>query len=62
MVTKRVAAPVSSESAWVRRLVQQGGRSESVVLTTDSKIVLPAVPQETLARRLTSGESVLDGA
>ncbi|MCH7945446.1 MAG: DUF370 domain-containing protein [Armatimonadetes bacterium] len=60
--TDKVVAPVSIESAPMRRLIQLGWRTKSVMFTTDSIIVLQAVPQETLAKRRTSGESVSDGA
>ncbi len=62
VLTDKVVAPVRIESAPMRRLIQLGWLTKSVMFTTDSIFVLQAVPQETLAKRPTSGESVSDGA
>ncbi len=71
-MTEKIVALVSSESAPMRRLIQslrkdgaiidatQGRRTKSVIFTTDKVVVLSAISQETLAKRLTSGEIVGD--
>jgi regulator of extracellular matrix RemA (YlzA/DUF370 family) len=68
VVTDKIVALVSSESAPMRRLVQtlrkegsvidatQGRRTKSVIFTTGTAVVLSAISQETLAKRLSSGE------
>jgi regulator of extracellular matrix RemA (YlzA/DUF370 family) len=68
VLTEKIVALVSSESAPMRRLVQslrksghvidatQGRRTKSVVFTTGPAIILSAISQETLAKRLTTGE------
>ena len=68
VMTDKIVAMVSSESAPMRRLVQttrksgnlidatQGRRTKSIIFTTDSAIILSAISQETLAKRLTTGE------
>ncbi len=72
VMTDKIVALVSSESAPMRRLVQnmrksgglidatQGRRTKSLIFTTDASIILSAISQETLARRLTTGEIVVD--
>ncbi len=72
VMTEKIVALVSSESAPMRRLIQslrkdgaiidatQGRRTKSVIFTTDKAVVLSAISQETLAKRLTSGEIVGD--
>jgi regulator of extracellular matrix RemA (YlzA/DUF370 family) len=72
VMTDKIVALVSSESAPMRRLVQnmrksgdlidatQGRRTKSIIFTTDSAIILSAISQETLARRLSTGEIVGD--
>lgn len=72
VMTDKIVALVSSESAPMRRLVQtvrktgtlidatQGRRTKSIIFTTDDAIVLSAISQETLAKRLTTGEIVGD--
>ena len=72
VMTEKIVAMVSSESAPMRRLVQnvrkngtlidatQGRRTKSIIFTTDSSVVLSAISQETLAKRLTTGEIVVD--
>lgn len=72
VMTDKIVALVSSESAPMRRLVQsmrksgqlidatQGRRTKSIIFTSDQTIVLSAISQETLARRLTTGEVVGD--
>lgn len=68
VVTEKIVALVSSESAPMRRLVQslrkegslidatQGRRTKSVIFTTGSAVILSAISQETLAKRLSSGD------
>ncbi len=68
VLTDKIVALVSSESAPMRRLVQQvrtsgnlidatqGRRTKSVIFTTNNTVVLSAVSQETLAKRLRTGE------
>jgi len=72
VLTDKVVALVSSESAPMRRLVQslrkegtlidatQGRRTKSIIFTTGPAVVLSAISQETLAKRLSSGEVVAD--
>lgn len=64
VMTDKIVALCSSESAPMRRLVQnlrkegavidatQGRRTKSIIFTTGSQIVLSAISQETLAKRL----------
>ena len=66
--TEKIVALVSSESAPMRRLIQamrkegnlidatQGRRTKSVIFTTGKAVVLSAISQETLAKRLSTGE------
>lgn len=68
VLTEKIVALVSSESAPMRRLVQtlrksgnlidatQGRRTKSVIFTTNGSVVLSAISQETLAKRLSTGE------
>jgi len=68
VLTDKIVALVSSESAPMRRLIQQvrttgnlidatqGRRTKSVIFTNGNTIVLSAVSQETLAKRLRTGE------
>lgn len=68
VMTDKIVALVSSESAPMRRLVQavrkeghlidatQGRRTKSIIFTSGSTVILSAISQETLAKRLTSGE------
>jgi hypothetical protein len=72
VMTEKIVALVSSESAPMRRLVQtlrkegsvidatQGRRTKSVIFTTSDTVVLSAISQETLAKRLNTGEIVGD--
>lgn len=72
VMTDKIVAMVSSESAPLRRLIQtmrksgnlidatQGRRTKSVIFTTDSAIILSAISQETLAKRLNTGEINVD--
>ncbi len=72
VMTEKIVALVSSESAPMRRLVQtmrkegsvidatQGRRTKSVIFTTGATVVLSAISQETLAKRLNTGEIVGD--
>jgi extracellular matrix regulatory protein A len=72
VMTEKIVALVSSESAPMRRLVQtmrksgnlidatQGRRTKSIIFTSDSAVILSAISQETLAKRLTTGEIVGD--
>jgi extracellular matrix regulatory protein A len=73
VLTDKIVALVSSESAPMRRLIQstrkagsvidatQGRRTKCVIFTTDSMIVLSAISQETLAKRLSTGDPGDDG-
>jgi regulator of extracellular matrix RemA (YlzA/DUF370 family) len=68
VLTEKIVAMVSSESAPMRRLIQtmrkegnlidatQGRRTKSVIFTSSSTVILSALSQETLARRLNTGE------
>lgn len=68
VVTEKIVALVSSESAPMRRLIQtlrkegslidatQGRRTKSVIFTSGQAVILSAISQETLAKRLSSGE------
>lgn len=72
VLTDKIVALVSSESAPMRRLVQslrksdqlidatQGRRTKSIIFTTGTSIVLSAISQETLAKRLRTGDVVSD--
>lgn len=72
VMSDKIVALVSSESAPMRRLIQamrksgslidatQGRRTKSVIFTSDSTIVLSAISQETLAKRLNTGEINVD--
>ncbi len=72
VLTDKILALVSSESAPMRRLVQalrkegsggegrlidatQGRRTKAIVFLTHEAVVLSAIGQETLARRLATG-------
>ena len=71
VMTEKIVALVSSESAPMRRLIQslrktgnlidatQGRRTKAVIFTTGPSIILSAISQETLAKRLTTGEITL---
>ena len=66
VLTDKIVALVSSESAPMRRLVQsvrktgslidatQGRRTKCVIFTTGEAVILSAISQETLAKRLTT--------
>jgi regulator of extracellular matrix RemA (YlzA/DUF370 family) len=68
VLTEKIVALVSSESAPMRRMVQtlrkspslidatQGRRTKSVIFTSCGSVVLSAISQETLAKRLSTGE------
>jgi regulator of extracellular matrix RemA (YlzA/DUF370 family) len=68
VLTDKIVALVSSESAPIRRLIQSlrksgnlidathGRKTKSIVFTTGDVVVLSAISQETLAKRLTSGD------
>lgn len=72
VMTEKIVALVSSESAPMRRLVQtlrksgnlidatQGRRTKAVIFTTGESIILSAISQETLAKRLSTGEILGD--
>ena len=72
VMTDKIVALVSSESAPMRRLIQslrnsdrlidatQGRRTKCVIFTTGQELVLSAISQETLARRLVSGEQAAE--
>lgn len=66
VMTDRIVALVSSESAPIRRMVQtvrksgslidatQGRRTKCVIFTDGGSLILSAISQETLAKRLTA--------
>jgi hypothetical protein len=68
VLTEKIVALVSSESAPMRRVIQtlrkdgnlidatQGRRTKSVIFTTGTAVILSAISQETLAKRLNTGE------
>ena len=72
VVTDKIVALVSSESAPMRRLVQgmrkggnlidatQGRRTKAIIFTSSDQVILSAISQETLAKRLQTGELVAD--
>ncbi len=72
VLTEKIVALVSSESSPMRRVVQtlrkegtlidatQGRRTKCVIFTTGDAVVLSAISQETLAKRLSTGEIVGD--
>ncbi len=72
VLTEKIVALVSSESAPMRRLIQslrkegnlidatQGRRTKAVIFTSGGSVVLSAISQETLAKRLSSGELIGD--
>lgn len=72
VMTDKIVALVSSESAPMRRLVQslrktgdlidatQGRRTKSIIFTTGDSIILSAISQETLAKRLNTGDILGD--
>ncbi len=72
VLTDKIVALVSSESAPMRRLVQnlrktghiidatQGRRTKCIIFTTGNEIILSAISQETLAKRLSSGEIAVE--
>ncbi len=72
VMTDKIVAMVNSDSAPMRRLVQtlkksgnvidatHGRRTKSVIFTSSNEIILSAISQETLAKRLTSGELIAD--
>lgn len=72
VLTDKIVALVSSESAPMRRLIQslrksgslidatQGRRTKSIIFTNGSQVILSAISQETLAKRLSTGEVLAD--
>ncbi|MBL8061141.1 MAG: DUF370 domain-containing protein [Chthonomonas sp.] len=72
VLTEQIVAMVNSDSAPMRRLIQklkqddkvidatQGRRTKSVIFTSGTEIILSAISQETLAKRLTTGEIIGD--
>jgi regulator of extracellular matrix RemA (YlzA/DUF370 family) len=72
VLTDKIVALVSSESAPMRRLVQslrkssvlidatQGRRTKSIIFTNCESVILSAISQETLAKRLMTGEQLGD--
>lgn len=68
VMTDKIVAIVSSESAPMRRAIQtmrkegsvidatQGRRTKAIIFTTGKEIILSAISQETLAKRLMTGE------
>ncbi len=74
VLTDKIIAMVSTESAPMRRMVQglrqsgkvidatQGRKTKSVVFTMSGDVVLSAISQETLARRLSEVDNTPDDA
>jgi regulator of extracellular matrix RemA (YlzA/DUF370 family) len=74
VLTEKIIAMVSTESAPMRRMVQglrqagkvidatQGRKTKSVIFTMSGDVVLSAISQETLARRLSEIGSTPDDA
>jgi hypothetical protein len=74
VMTEKIVALVSSESAPMRRLIQnlrkegqlidatQGRRTKSVIFTTGNAVILSAISQETLSKRLGTVELALGTA
>jgi regulator of extracellular matrix RemA (YlzA/DUF370 family) len=72
VVSSQIVAMVSSESAPIRRLIQslrnsgtlidatQGRRTKCIIFTAGNQVILSAISQETLAKRLASGDIVAD--
>ncbi|MEQ1823951.1 MAG: DUF370 domain-containing protein [Fimbriimonadaceae bacterium] len=72
VVTEQIVAMISSESAPMRRMVQtmrnernlidatQGRRTKSLIFTNSGMIILSAISQETLAKRLSTGETGME--
>lgn len=72
VLTDKIVALVSSESAPMRRLVQSlrnsgnlidathGRRTKAVIFTMGGGVVLSAISQETLAKRLSGNEVTQD--
>ena len=70
VVSSHVVALINSDSAPMRRLVQtmrkegnlidatHGRRAKTIVFTQGGQVILSAVSQETLAKRLATGEQV----
>ena len=70
VTTSQIVALVGSESAPIRRLIQQlrntgglidatqGRRTKCVIFTSSQQVVLSAISQETLARRLSSTDAL----
>lgn len=68
VMTDKIVAMVSSDSAPMRRLIQtlkkdgtvidatHGRRTKCIIFTTTRDIILSAISQETLAKRLASGD------
>lgn len=69
VVADKIIALVSSESAPMRRLIQtlrkngklidatQGRRTKCVIFTEGDAVILSAISQETLSKRLSTGEA-----
>ncbi|MBL8086684.1 MAG: DUF370 domain-containing protein [Chthonomonas sp.] len=72
VMTDKIVALISCDSAPMRRLIQtlrktgavidatQGRRTKTVIFTSGSEVVLSALGQETLAKRLSSGDALTD--
>lgn len=71
VITDKIIALVHSESAPMRRIIQSlkregkvidataGRRTRSVIFTTSDGIILSAISQETLTKRLTGGDNTV---
>ena len=69
VATDKIVALIGSDSAPMRRLVQnmcktgqvidatQGRRTKSILFTTSKEVVLSALSQETLAKRMITGDT-----
>ena len=70
VVSSHIVALINSDSAPMRRLIQNlrkegnlidathGRRTKTIIFTQGGQVVLSAVSQETLAKRLATGESI----
>lgn len=72
VLTDKIIAMISSESAPMRRLIQtlrksgdlidatQGRRTKSIIFTGGGQVIISAISQETLAKRLGTSEITVD--
>lgn len=72
VLTDRIVALVNSDSAPMRRLIQglrketslvdatQGRRTKCVIFTDSGTVILSAISQETLAKRISAGPNAME--